>query len=110
MVRRGGVVNLEVADKNFFARPKELFDILKYASFARGLPSREVLQTAGYSSVLKHMVERGGGSCKQDDLSGFATGNIEKLVENGWVHTETLPQGGIEYSFASPLHHWSVPP
>ncbi|KAA8893131.1 hypothetical protein FN846DRAFT_980288 [Sphaerosporella brunnea] len=105
ILRFGGLIDLQTANENLFSRPKELFDILRDAPFARGLPSPEALQNTNYSPILKKMVVR-GGRCKQDDLGAFAIADIEKLVENGWVHTETPTNGEIEYSFASPLHFW----
>ncbi|KAA8900490.1 hypothetical protein FN846DRAFT_988889 [Sphaerosporella brunnea] len=109
ILRRSGLIDLQTANKNLFSRPKELFEIPRHGPFARGLPSPEVLQKANYSPILKQMVVS-GGRCKQDDLDAFAIADIKKLEENGWVHTETPTNGETEYSFASPLHFWSVQP
>jgi hypothetical protein len=45
------------------------------------------------------------GRCGAEEFNDCLQVDVEKLVENGWVHTE-LAGEDIVYSFASPLHMW----
>jgi hypothetical protein len=60
MLRHSKVINLATVRDYFFSRPKEMFRLLMKAPFARGLPSREILQSINYSPLLKMAGERCG--------------------------------------------------
>jgi hypothetical protein len=104
LIRRQSPIGLEEARGTIFARPAELFDKLQGAPFTRGLPTRKVLQDTNYAHLFKKLI-MAGGRCGAEEFNDCLPGDVEKLVENGWVHTE-LAGEDIVYSFASPLHMW----
>jgi hypothetical protein len=81
-----------------------MFHQMMNGPFARGLPTRQILQSVNYSPLLKKVVVA-GGPCGWASFEEFEIGQVEKLVENGWLHTATCNEE-IEYFFASPLHMW----
>lgn len=104
LTRQQVPISLQEARENIFSRPAELFERLQYAPFARGLPSRAVLQSTTYSALIKKIITA-GGRCGAEEFADFTQTDVEKLVENGWVHTDVTGED-VEYSFASPLHMW----
>ncbi|KAF8246466.1 hypothetical protein K440DRAFT_651029 [Wilcoxina mikolae CBS 423.85] len=104
VLRQSRPLDLDSVNRLLLNSPMTLFQSLKGEKFARGLPSKRILAQLDCSSVLKAMVASGGPSTAEV-FKDFSVQSVERLVENGWVHTEVV-NDEIVYYFASPLHFW----